>query len=292
MESVGTSREISETARTPPKLLCRFCMRNSGGPALDASGNVYVSTGNGTYDGSTNWGDTAVKLSPTGSILDWFTPFNQATFNANDIDLASAGITVLPSSVASAAHPNLAISTGKVAILYLLDISNCTQPCTRMGKFTNSSNSDVQEVVPVPPPNTTLLDGGNYGNIAYWNGNIYTTGQNFPLSQFSIANGVIATPQTATSSNMFPPRGGIPSVSANGTTGGVVWIIDFTGWQNNTPAILDAYDATNVGSLLYSSPASGAGAAGAAVKWSVPTVANGKVYVGGQFVFTVYGMLP
>ena len=118
----------------------------------------------------------------------------------------------------------------------------------------------------MPPPNTTLLDGGNYGVPAYWNGNIYTTGQNFPLSQFSIANGVIATPQSAASSNMFPPRGGIPSVSANGTTGGVVWVVDYTGWQNNTPAVLDAYDATNVGSLLYSSPSSGANAAGPAVK--------------------------
>ena len=273
------------------------CMRggvwmSGAGPALDASGNVYVSTGNGNYDGVTNFGDTAVKLSPTGSILDWFTPFNQSTFNANDIDLASAGITILPSSVGSAAHPNLAISTGKVAILYLLDIGTPAPGGTKMGKFNSSSNNDVQEVVPVPPPNTTLLDGGNYGNIAYWNGNIYTTGQNFPLSQFTIANGVISTPQSATSSNMFPPRGGIPSVSANGTAGGVVWIVDYTGWQNNTPAVLDAYDATNVGSLLFSSPASGAGAAGPAVKWSVPTVANAKVYVGGQFVFTVFGLLP
>ena len=273
------------------------CMRggvwmSGAGPAVDANGNVYVSTGNGNYDGVTNFGDTAVKLSPTGSLLDWFTPFNQSTFNANDIDLASAGITILPSSVGSVAHPNLAIATGKVAILYVLDIGTPSPGGTKMGKFNSSSNNDVQEVIPVPPPNTTLLDGGNYANIAYWNGNIYTTGQNFPLSQFTIANGVIATPQSSKSSNMFPPRGGVPSVSANGTTGGIVWIIDYTGWQNNTPAVLDAYDATNVGSLLFSSPTSGNGAAGPAVKWSVPTVANAKVYVGGQYVFTVFGMLP
>jgi len=273
------------------------CMRggvwmSGAGPAVDSSGNVYVSTGNGNYDGANNFGDTAVKLSPTGSILDWFTPFNQSVFNANDIDLASSGLIILPSSVGSAAHPNLAIATGKVAILYLLDIGTPAPGGTKMGKFNSSSNNDVQEVIPVPPPNTTLLDGGNYGVPAYWNGNIYTTGQNFPLSQFQIANGVIATPQSSTSSNMFPPRGGIPSVSANGITGGVVWIVDYSGWQNNTPALLDAYDATNVGSLLYSSPTSGANAAGPAVKWSVPTVANGKVYVGGQFVFTVFGLLP
>jgi len=161
-----------------------------------------------------------------------------------------------------------------------------------MGKFTASSNSDVQEVVPVPPPNTTLLDGGNYGLPAYWNGNIYTTGQNFPLSQFQIANGVIATPQSAKSANMFPPRGGTPAVSANGTTGGVVWIIDYTGWQNGTAAILDAYDATNVGTLLFSSPSSGVGSIAPAVKFTVPTIANGRVYVGAQDSFAVFGLLP
>jgi hypothetical protein len=255
------------------------------GPAADASGNIYVSTGNGTYDGVTNYGDTSVKLSPTGSILDWFTPFNQATFNANDIDLASSGIIILPDSVGSTAHPHLALSTGKVAILYLLDQTN-------MGKFNSSTNNDVQEVIPVPPPNTTLLDGGNYGVPAYWNGNIYTTGQNFPLSQFQISNGTISTPQSSKSSNLFPPRGGIPVASANGTTGGVVWIIDYTGWQSGTAAILDAYDATNVGTLLYSSPATGQGSAGPAVKFTAPTVANGRVYVGAQYFFNVYGLLP
>jgi len=255
------------------------------GPAADASGNIYVSTGNGTYDGVTNWGDSAVKLSPTGSVLDWFTPFNQATFNANDIDLASAGVLILPDAVGSTAHPHLAIATGKVAILYLLDQTN-------MGKFNSSINNDLQEVVPVPPPNTTLLDGGNYGLPAYWNGNIYTTGQNFPLSQFQISNGTISTPQSAKSTNTFPPRGGIPAVSANGTTGGVVWIIDYSGWQNGTAAILDAYDAANVGTLLYSSPSSGTGSIAPAVKFTVPTAANGKVYVGAHFSFSVFGLLP
>jgi hypothetical protein len=160
-----------------------------------------------------------------------------------------------------------------------------------MGKFNSSTDNDVQEVIPVPPPNTTLDDGGNFGGPAYWNGNIYTTGQNFPLSQFQISNGTISTPQFASSGNTFPPRGGIPVVSANGTSGGIVWIVDYTGFQDNTPAILDAYDATNVGTLLFGSPATGAGAAGVAVKWLVPTVANSKVYVGSQFSFSVYGLL-
>jgi hypothetical protein len=161
-----------------------------------------------------------------------------------------------------------------------------------MGKFNSGSNLDVQEVIPVPPPNTTQLDGGIYGLPAYWNGNIYTTGQSFPLSQFTISNSVIATPQFAKSTNKFPPRGATPAVSASGNTNGIVWVLDLSAWTGTGSAVLYAYDATNVLNLLYSSPASGTGAAGAAVKFTVPTVANGKVYVGGQSSFAVFGLLP
>jgi len=265
---------------------------SGAGPAADASGNVYVTTGNGSYNGTTNFSESALKLSPTGSLLDWFTPFNRSVLDANDIDMGSAGILILPDSVASAAHPHLALATGKIAILYLLDISQPAPGQTKMGKFNSGSNLDVQEVIPVPPPNTTQLDGGIYGLPAYWNGNIYSTGQSFPLSQFTISNGVIATPQLVNSTNTFPPRGAIPAVSASGTTNGVVWILDLSGWTGTGSAVLYAYDATNVANMLYSSPASGTGAAGPAVKFTLPTVANGKVYVGGQTTVTVFGLLP
>jgi hypothetical protein len=255
------------------------------GPAADASGNIYVTTGNGFYDGVKNFSESVLKISPTGTLLDWFTPFNRSVLDANDIDMGSAGMMILPDSVGSAVHPHLALATGKIAILYLLDQTN-------LGKFNSSANQDVQEVIPVPPPNTTQLDGGLYGLPAYWNGFIYTTGQNFPLSQFTISNGSMATPQFAVSSNMFPPRGATPSVSANGNTNGVVWVLDLSGWPSNGNAILYAYDATNVSNLLFSSPSTGTGAAGPAVKFTVPTIANGKVYVGGQSTFVVFGLLP
>lgn len=262
--------------------------QGGAGPAADASGNIYFSTGNGLYDGTNNFSDSTLKLSPTGSLLDWFTPFNQATFQANDIDLASAGVIILPDSVGSTTHPTLAVATGKVAILYLLDVA----AGHAMGKFHSNSNSDVQEVIPVPPPNTTQLDGGNYGIPAYWNGNIYSTGQSFPLSQFHISNGVIATPQFAQSANLFPPRGATPTVSANNNSTGIVWVLDLSAWPSSGSAILDAYDATNVSTMLFSSPSSGAASAGPSVKFTVPTVANGKVYVPGQSVITVFGLLP
>jgi len=257
---------------------------SGAGPAADASGNIYVTTGNGAYDGTKNFSESVLKLSSAGTLLDWFTPFNRSVFDANDIDMGSAGVMILPDAVGSTTHQHLLLGTGKVAILYLLDQTN-------LGKFNSVSNQDVQEVIPVPPPNTTQLDGGIYGLPAYWNGNIYVTGQNFPLSQFAIANGAMSTPQSAVSGNTFPPRGAIPAVSASGITNGIVWVLDLNAWPSNGPAILDAYDATNVANLLYSSPTSGTGAAGAAVKFTVPTVANGKVYVGGQASFSVYGLL-
>jgi hypothetical protein len=258
------------------------------GPAVDANGNIYIETGNGDFNANTggkNYSDSAVKLSPAGSVLDYFTPFNQSTFSANDVDLGSGGVVILPDSVGSLAHPHLALVTGKVGTVYLIDQTN-------MGKFNSGTNSDVQEVTPVPPPNTTNGGGGVFGSPAYWNGNVYVTGVGFPLSQYLISNGALATPANFTSSNRFPSRGATPAISANGTSGGLVWILDLTGWNTNGPAILDAYDATNVSTLLYSSPASGSGSAGNAVKFTVPTVANGKVYLGGQKTFTVFGLKP
>ena len=258
---------------------------SGSGPSVDTAGNVYIETGNGAFNANTggkNYSDSAVKLSPAGSVLDYFTPFDQATFSANDVDLGSAGVVVLPDSVGSSAHPHLALVTGKVGILYLLDQNN-------LGQFNSTTNHDVQEVIPVPPPNTTDLNGGVFGAPAYWNGNIYLTGVGFPLSQFLISNGAIAFPANSRTNNLFPSRGATPAVSANGTNGGIVWILDLGVWRTNGAAILDAYDATNLSILLYSSPANGTGAAGPAVKFTVPTVANGKVYVGGQSTFTVFG---
>jgi hypothetical protein len=100
------------------------------------------------------------------------------------------------------------------------------------------------------------------------------------------------TTSSSNSSNTFPFRGATPAVSSSGTTNGIVWVADITAYQSNGAVILDAYDATNVSTLLYSSPSSGSGAAGVATKFTVPTVANGKVYVGTQTAVTVFGLLP
>jgi hypothetical protein len=261
--------------------------QSGGGPAVDSSGNVYVETANGTFDADTggiNYGDSALKLSATGSVLDYFTPSNQATLNSNDVDLGSAGPIVLPDSLRSVAPLHLLLVTGKPGILFLLDRDN-------LGIFHSGGDQAVQEVN--VSPNSTQIIGGLFPQPAYWNGNLYTAAVADPLKRYTIsssANPPISVLQSQ-SSHTFDQRGATPAVSANGPNNGIVWLLDISAYPGG-PAVLYAYDATNVTTPLYSSPSSGSGAAGNAVKFTVPTVANGKVYVGGQGVLTVFGLLP
>lgn len=256
---------------------------SGNGPALDASGNIYVETANGYFDGIVNFSDSVVKLSPAGTMLDYFTPFDQAVMGQNDIDLGSSGPIILPDSVGSAATPHVMIITGKVGVVYLLDQTN-------LGQYNAAANQDLGEVD--VGFNTTNFEGGFYGQPAYWNGNIYTIIVGDSLRQYPISNGAISTVSSSNSSNTFTFRGAGPVVSASGITNAIVWVADITAYQTSGAVILDAYDATNVASVLYSSPSSGSGAAAVATKFTVPTVANGKVYVGGQLAFTVFGLLP
>ncbi len=253
------------------------------GPAIDASGNIYVETGNGTYDGSSNFSDSVVKLSPAGARVDYFTPFDQAVMQDNDIDLGSSGPMILPDAVGSSAHPHLMIATGKVGVVYLLDQ-------TDLGTYNTAANQDVGEVS--VGFNTSNDNGGFFGQPAYWNGNIYTVIVGDSLRSYAISNGNISTVSSSNSSNTFAFRGATPAVSADGTSNGIVWVIDSSAFQSSGSLVLYAYDAANVTTPLYSSPVSGTGAGPVATKFTVPTVANGKVYVVGQYAFTVYGLLP
>jgi hypothetical protein len=212
-------------------------------------------------------------------VLDYFTPFNQDTLSANDVDLGSSGVVILPDGSGPSGHPNLALATGKTGFLYLLDQSN-------LGKFSSVSNQDVQEV-PVQS-NSTQVVGGIFGQPAFWNGNVYVAAVGDVLKQFTLANGALSQGPIHQSGNTFDLRGTTPVISANGATG-IVWALDVSAYPTG-PAVLYAYDAANVSNPLFVSPGSGAGAAGLAVKFTVPTIANGKVYVGGQGTLSVFGL--
>jgi hypothetical protein len=258
--------------------------QSGGGPSADASGNIFVETANGAFDadsGGINYSDSVVKLNASGSVLDYFTPFNESLLNSGDVDLGSSSVVLLPDSVGTPAHRHLMIATGKPGKIFLLDQ-------TDLGKFNSVLSQDLQEVDVL---NAMQVIGGVFGPPAYWNGNIYVAAISDYLKQFTIASGTISSTPHSHSSGIYSKRGSVPAVSANGTSGGIVWALDISAYPSG-PAVLNAYDATNLATQLYSSPTSGTGAAGNAVKFAVPTVANGRVYVGTQGQLDVFGLLP
>src|SRR5437867_8510081 len=258
------------------------------GPAADADGNIYVITGNGTFDTAaprTNYGDSFTRLSPASglSVADFFTPFNESSLDAQDFDVGSGGAIVLPDSAGSVAHPHLLIGGDKQGILYVIDRDNMTG-------FNAGGDQILQEVTVI---GGSCITCGIFSTPAFWEGKLYVVAIGDVLKQYTLANASLTPALQAGDVFGFP--GATPAISSNGATNGIVWVLDTSnngtpnGSGSSGPAILYAYDATNL-DKLFSSPTSGAGAAGNAVKFTVPTVANGKVYVGTQTELSVFGL--
>src|SRR5467141_54431 len=263
------------------------------GPAADADGNIYVITGNGTFDTAaprTNYGDSFIKLNPASglSVADFFTPANQSDLNEGDLDLGSGGAIVLPDSAGSEAHPHLLIGGDKQGVLYVIDRDNMTG--------FNPGGDQILQTVPITA-GPACITCRIFSTPAFWEGKLYVAANRDVLKQYTVANGVLSALPALQASDTFGFPGATPAISSNGATNGIVWALDTSnngtpnGSGSSAPAILFAYDATSL-NKLYSSPASGAGAAGDAVKFTVPTVANGKVYVGTQTELSVFGLLP
>src|SRR5438309_3478333 len=259
---------------------------SGAGPAADAAGNIYVITGNGTFDTAaprTNYGDSFIKLNPASglSVADFFTPFNESFLAGQDCDLGSGGAIVLPDSAGSLAHPHLLIGGDKQGILYLVDRDN-------MSGFNAGGDQVVQEVTVIGGSCTTC---GIFSTPAFWEGKLYVVAIGDVLKQYTLADASLTPALQA--GDVFGYPGATPAISSDGAANGIVWVLDTSNNPNgsgrNGPAILFAYDATNL-DKLFSSPTSGAGAAGNAVKFTVPTVANGKVYVGTQTELSVFGL--
>jgi hypothetical protein len=254
--------------------------QSGDGPAADAAGNLYVLTGNGTFDANSttppqnDYGDSFVKLSPNGgnlSAADYFAPYNQATLNSLDEDLGSGGPLVLPDQPGP--YSRLLIGAGKQGTIYVLNRD-------ALGGFSPLGDNILQEL---PGAITAAFD-----TPAYFNDQVYFAGVNDVLKAFALAGGVLSTSPTSQSSEMLGYPGATPSISANGAANGMVWIVEDSG-----PAILRAYSAGNLATELYDSNRAGArDQLGLAVKFAVPMIANGKVFVGTQSGLTVFGLLP
>ncbi len=263
---------------------------SGGAPAADAGGNLYFLTGNGSFDadsGGSNYGDSTVKLSTSGglSVADWFTPTDQSNLNAGDTDHGSGGAAILLDPSAGPI-PHLLIGGGKAGTLFLLNRDN-------MGHFNASNNNQVVQ----------SLSFGNsiFATAAFWNNTIYLAGSGGGLKSFTFNTsgvnvGKFNTSLASQSGTTFGFPGATPSISSSGNTNGVAWAIDASTYGPPNPssgaAILHAYDATNLATELWNSTQGTGNGAGNAVKFTVPTVANGKVYVGTRTEIDVYGLLP
>ena len=263
--------------------------QGGGGLAADAGGNVFFSTGNGTSDANLDgqdYGDSVVKLTTTDGLLsvgDWFTPLDQANLNTLDWDVASGGVMLLPDQAGT--YPHVMLAGGKGSTVYELNRDS-------LGGFNSTVN---QNLLTLPATIGTEIEGSGSraAGPAYWQGQVYYAASlGYPM-QFSMQNSVISSLPVAQSSKHFGYPGGSPTVSANGNTNGIVWIVETDKFGTNGNAILRAFDAANLTRELYDSTQKGTrDAAGAAVKFVVPTVANGKVYLGTQDQLDVYGLLP
>jgi hypothetical protein len=262
---------------------------SGGAPAADSSNNLYFLTGNGAFDantGGSNYGDSTIKLNTSGSlhVTDYFTPLNQSSLNSNDADHGAGGAAILVDQPSGPVQ-HLLIGGGKAGTLFLVNRDN-------MGHFNSGSNNVVQSL---------SLDGpGIFATAAFWNNFLYIAGVNDHLNQYSFntVTGQFSSSPTHVSSASYGFPGSTPSVSSlSSSTNGIVWTLDNSQYCTEQspgcgPTILHAYDANNVGTELWNSTQGSGNGAGNAVKFTVPTVANGRVYVPTRTELTVYGLLP
>jgi hypothetical protein len=281
----------------------------SGGPVEDSTGNIYVSTGNGPWDGATAWGDSILKFSPTPvksmlQIADYFTPQDYDYMNCEDSDLAAGGLLLIPGS-------NQIVGGGKMGKLYLVNTSNLGQEHANDTGAAQSIFVEQNLISPYsspctdnrPAPNTTHTAMINsyeiFGTAAYFNGAIYigvtpTSTTQVYVRRFQYSSGQLVPDTYASPSIQENTRGTTPFISANGTSHGILWMID-EGQPLQTPdpggptkAVLRAYDAGNLGTELYDSTMNAGDTPGYGIKFSSPIVANGKVYIStGQDLTTV-----
>jgi hypothetical protein len=247
-------------------------------PAADAEGNIYVISGNGIFNanaGGSDLGDSVIKLSSKAglAVKDYFTPFNQLYLDRADIDLGSSGALLLPDAAGSAVHPHLLVSAGKEGRIYLLDRD-------AMGQFRSGSDSQIVQSL-------EGAIGPLFGSPAYFNNTVYIIGANDALKAFPISEAHLSASPSSRSSQVFEDPGAVPTVSANDSVHGIVWLI-----ENGSGGALRAYDASNLANELYNSQMNGSRDwLGPFVRFSVPTVANGKVYAGTANSLAVFGLL-
>jgi hypothetical protein len=262
---------------------------SGGGIAVDGAGSLFLVTGNGTFDTAldTNkfpsqgdYGNAILKLTAQGklAVADYFEPYNTLAESAADQDLGSGGVMLMPDLTdAQGVVHHLLVGGGKDGNLYVADRD-------KLGKFNagGSDNSNLyQELTGV---------GSLFSTPAFFNGVLYFGTVGAPLRAYQITNARLPAAPSSQTAISFSYPGTSPAVSANGTQNGIVWAVESA---PGSPAVLHAYDATNLANELYNSgqAANGRDAFGNGNKFIAPLVVNGKVYVGTPTGVAVFGVL-
>lgn len=308
----GSSFSRSYVVNMAPNTQESGVWMSGAAPAVDSSNRVYVITGNGDFDASNStapnndYGDSLVELSSSLQVLQYFTPSDQQFNNVNNNDFGAGGAAVLGDLPPSSPITHLAIAGGKDGSLYVLNRDS-------LGGL-GDSNAWQQISVGVEGDINGANPGVIYSVPALWNNYLYIAGVGGPLKTYRLdpttAKFTFQSSGTAPAGGFAFP-GSTPSVSSQGTTNGIVWALDNSQFCTPAspgcgPAVLHAYDASNVATELWNSAKVASDAAGNAVKFVVPTVANGRVYVatrgnnkGGTYGSTsisgeldVYGLKP
>ena len=261
----------------------------SGGPVSDGAGNIYVTTGNGPWDGKTAWSDSVLKFNAQLQMEDYFTPNDYQYMDCNDSDLAAGGLLLIPGT-------SQLLAGGKTGKLYLVNSANLGQ------EHANDSGATQTlwfESTLSPPYSSNCTDSAGvhttdinsyeiFGTAAYFNGSVYlgvtptSTSAPAGIGQFAYSGSLTPVGYT-TPSIQENTRGTTPFISANGNANGILWMID-TGQpiqspETSTNATLRAYDPTNLSNELYNSGVNSGDVPGYGIKFSSPIVANGKVYI-------------
>jgi hypothetical protein len=256
------------------------------GLAADSSGNIYFLDANGDFDTNLNasgfpsdgdYGNAFMKLSTSGNklaVADYFEMYDQASENGSDTDLGSGGEMLLPDLTnGSGQTMHLAVGAGKDGNLYVVNRDS-------MGKFNSNGDSNIYQEL-------DGVLGGVFSSPAYFNNTVYYGSVGAPIQAFSITNAKLSA-SPAQTANSFGYPGATPSISANGSSNGIVWAV-----ENSSPAVLHAYDASSLTELYNSNQAgNGRDQFGSGNKFMTPTIANGEVFVGTPNGVAVFGLLP
>jgi len=239
-------------------------MWSVGALAADPSGTIFTETGNGNFNGGSDLGDSFIKITTSGGVLqtaDYFTPFDQSTMNNQDLDLGSGGPLVVPDQ-AGTAHPHLLIGGGKTGTLYVVDRDN-------MGHFNAAGDTQIVQKV-------TGQAGEIQHTPAFWNNNVYVSREGATLMMYSLTNGLLSLNPTSQSTLVYG-YGESPIITANGNANGILWIAEHVAGSNG---VLRAYNATNLATELYNSNQNNARDGITSVPaFGTVLVYNGKLYI-------------